>query len=173
MSHLTDKPKTNGVKTAINTALSGAVMQQIKQGRVTMRPRTYFVLLAAASATAVVCASLVTAYLTSMLFFWWRIQTAGTMAWGARARLSQAIDSFPWWMLLLSIVLVALAVWLVKKQGRLYRHKTRTIVFTVLIASILLGSVLSMFNVGSSHGPGQRGTMTNQQRGPGWLRNHR
>ena len=173
MSRITDKPKTNGVKKAKAVSLSGAVMQQIEEGRVTMRPRTYFVLLAAASAAAVVSASLVTAYLTSMLFFWWRIQTADTMAWGARAHLSSAAASFPWWMLLLSIGLIALAVWLVKKQGRLYRHKTSTIVLGIILASILLGSVLSTFNIGASHTPGQRGNINSSQRGPGWQRNNR
>jgi hypothetical protein len=84
-----------------------------------------------------------------------RIQTANTMAWGAREHLSEAIASFPWWALIVSLMLLVAAILLVRRQGRMYRHKTRTIALAIVSCSLLLGLGLSSLNIGQSHTPGQ------------------
>ena len=61
------------------------------------------------------------------------------MAWGARAKLSAAIDSFPWGVLVLAIAMLVLAVWLVKKQGTIYRYKTWMVVAAIVMMSLLVG----------------------------------
>lgn len=121
------------------TDISQSVMEQIKHGKVSMRPRVYFTLLTILSVATVVLASIVIAYLTNIISFWWRVQSAETMAWGARANLSVAIDSFPWGVLVLAIAMLVLAVWLVKKQGTMYRYKTWMVVVAIVAISLLVG----------------------------------
>lgn len=121
------------------TDISRSVMEQIKHGDVSMRPRVYFVLLTILSVVTVILASTVIAYLMNIVSFWWRVQSAETMAWGARAHLAAAIDSFPWAVLLIAIAMLVLAVWLVKKQGTIYRYKTWMVVVAIVMMSLLVG----------------------------------
>lgn len=146
------------------------VMDQIKGGKVQMKPRAYYVSLGLVSAAAVVLAGVALAYLSSVVFFWLRVVTADTMAWGARSRLSESISSFPWWALLLAALLVALAVYLVRRHGRLYRIKTGWLVVAIVVASMLVGLGLSLLNVGQTH-PRNQPNNRGQRMGPGWQRN--
>ncbi len=147
------------MKKSSSGSVSASIMKQIKSGEVKMKPRVYHTLLYAVSIGAIIAAGVTVAYLSSIVFFWIRIQTAGTMAWGARSNLSELVNSFPWWTIPLSVMLVALAVWLVRGHGRLYRHKISTLVAVIVAGSLLLGMILSAFGVGN-HTP-------NQTPGPG------
>lgn len=129
-------------------SISEKVMHDISSGTVTMRPRTYFSLLSALSASVVLAAGLIIAYATSIMYFWLRIVSSDTMAYGARSRLSDALASFPWWLLALAVLLGVAAVWLVRQQGRLYKQKTSTVALLLVAGSLLLGVVFASFNVG-------------------------
>ena len=153
------------MKKQVTKSVSESVMDQIKSGRVHMRPRVYFTLLGLVASGAVVLAGVTTAYLSSIVFFWFRILTADTMAFGARAKLSESIASFPWWALVLAVLLVIVAVVLVRKQGHMYKHKTSLIVLSIVASSLLLGLVISLFSNGSSHEPNQ---LNKPNQGPGW-----
>jgi cytochrome bd-type quinol oxidase subunit 2 len=147
-------------------SIKSSVMSQIKSGEVRMRPRLYYAALASLSIGAVLLTGVVLAYLSSIMFYWVRIQTATTRARGARANLEAALASFPWWILLLALLLVISAVYLVKRHGRMYRHRTSTVFLIILLCSMLLGLGLSQFDIGKSHGPNRQNQP--HQRGPGW-----
>lgn len=149
------------------TDISQSVMAQIKSGRVRMKPRVYYSLLGVVSAVAIILAGISVAYLSSIFFYWLRIQTADTMAWGARANLSQSIAEFPWWVLLAATALLALAVMLVRRHGQMYRHKTSTIALILVACSLLLGLGLSYLNVGASHTP-KRVDSSERMQGQRW-----
>lgn len=141
------------MKNPTTTDISQSVMAQIKSGTVRMKPRVYYSLLGVVSVLTIVLAGVSVAYLSSILFFWLRIQTADTMAWGARANLSQSIAEFPWWVVIVATVLLVLAIALVRRHGVMYRHKTSTIALILVACSLLLGLGLSYLNVGASHTP--------------------
>lgn len=145
---------------------SNSVMEQIKHGDIKMRPRIYFALMFIASLAGVLLSGVIFAYLLSVVFFWLRIQSADTMAWGARAHLSEAISSFPWWVLPIAILMFALTVWLLRKQGTMYRHKTSTIIFTLLLVSLLAGIGMSYLTIGNRHPGNQRFNNSQIQHGP-------
>lgn len=149
-----------------SSTVSKDVMQRIDNGSVRMRPRVYFVLLAAMSFAAITGAALSLAYGASIVFFWVRIQTAETFAWGARSNLEQSLRSFPWWALVLAVGMLAATVWLVKKHSSLYRYKTSWVVAGIVGVSVVLGVIASQFGVGKNHTPD-----TQQNRAPGWQRN--
>ena len=150
------------------SSISDAVMDQIRQDKVHMKSRSYHMLLGIVSFGSVVLAGIALAYLFNIIFLWFRVLGADTMAYGARANLGESVASFPWWALVLAALLLAVAVLLVRQQGRVYRHKTVTIVLIVVACSMLLGSVLTFFDVGRSHTLNQP---NGSSQGPGWQRN--
>lgn len=158
------------MKNPKKTDISQSVMAQIKSGNVRMKPRMYFGLLGVVSVLTIVLAGVSVAYLSSILFFWFRVQTADGMAWGARANLSQSIAEFPWWALVSATVLLALAVLLVRRHGLMYRHKTSTIALILVACSLLVGLGLSYLNVGESHSPKRFDSSEQRAPGPGWQR---
>ena len=129
-------------------SISDTVMQSIQSGTVTMRPRVYFSLLTVLAVLASVAAGTTIAYLISVLTFWLRIITADTMAYGARSRLSEALATFPWWLLVVAVVLGTAAIMLVRRQGRMYKHRTSTLVLVLVAASLLVGVGFSYLNIG-------------------------
>lgn len=133
--------------------ISASVMKKIKNGEVQMRPRIYYTLLGLASVGAVVLSGIMSAYLFSIIFFWLRVQTADTMAYGARANLANSIDTFPEWALILSLALLATAIILAHRYRRIYKHKVSTVAVVVISCSLILGLVLSLFGIGKSNTP--------------------
>ena len=161
------------MKKQIPTDIKTSVMDQIKNGKVHMRPRSYYALLGLTSMSAILLAGIATAYLSSIVFFWFRILVADTMAYGARANLSELIASFPWWVVVLALLFLMIAIALVRKQGRMYKHKTSTIIFTIVICSLLLGLGISFLDIGDSHIPNPRKKI-DQSQGQirGWQQNN-
>jgi len=149
------------------TDTTNAVMDRIKQGDVTMRPKLYFALLIAIASFAAATAGIVLAYLVSILYFWQRILASGTMAYGARSRLAEAIDTFPWWLAILAVLLTVGALWLARRQSRLYKYRTSLLLALLLAASLLLGIVFVQFNIGQ---PYAEHRMQSGQHGPMWQR---
>ena len=154
--------------TTTSSPIGRSVMDQIKSGKVHMKPRAYYWLLSLVTISAVVLAGITMTYLSSIVFFWLRVVTADTMAYGARANLNDAITSFPWWALVAAAVMLYVAVSLVRKQGRMYKHKTSSIVAVIVAGAIVLGFVLSLLNIGNSHTPN---TFNKPTPGQGWQRN--
>ena len=150
------------------SSISKDVMSQIKHGKVRMKPKLYHVLLGITTIGSVIATGFTIAYLSSIMFFWVRVQTAGTMAWGARANLEESIASFPWWALLLAVILLVVAIYLVRDQGRLYKHKAGTIAVVIVMSSIILGLIFSMFDIGKNHVPNTRPNF--DPPGQGWQR---
>ena len=147
-----------------NVTLSTQVMAQIRSGRVRMKPHWHYTLLAVVVTGSVVAASIVSAYLISIVFFWVRIQTADTIAWGARAKLNETLDSFPWYLLGVAMLLIAAVVWLVRRQGNMYKYKTSTTALMIASIFVVLGLAVSYVDIGMTHEPLQK---TNQQRDSG------
>ncbi len=152
-------------KQTLKTDINASVMKRIRSGKVRMKPRSYYSLLGAVATGTVLMSGLTLAYLSSIVFFWLKIQTAETMAYGARMRLSDAIASFPWWALALALLLLATSVLLVRHQGQMYKHKISTIILAIITSSVLLGFIFSLFDIGKPATPNQPGL-----HGQGWQR---
>lgn len=147
------------------------VMDQIKNGQVRMKPRSYYTLLSLASVGAATLASVAIAYLFSIIFFWFRILAADTMAYGARANLNELIASFPWWVVVLALLFLTIAVILVRKHGRMYKHRISTILLIIITSSLLVGLGLSFLSIGNSHTPNSL-NRPGQGQGRGWQQNY-
>ena len=141
-----------------------AVLDQIKSGEIHMRPRRYFMTVSIVGAIIGVIVGVLTTYLSSIIFFWMRIQSASTPAYGARSNLQQAIDAFPWWLAIVLVVALAALVLFVKRFGALYRRKTGLLILVLLAVSLMFGLVLSNADMQQSNRAGN-GTMQIQNNG--------
>lgn len=146
--------------------MSDSVMNQIKKGDVHMRPRFYFAALSIISIVGIILLGLVTSYMVSIVFFWFRIETSNTMAWGARANLQDTLSTFPWWAIPALLVVLVLLAWIIRKQGTMYRHKFSTVIVAVILVSLIFGLTMSSLGIGSNPGNGQRDS-SGVPRGPG------
>ena len=151
--------------------IKASVMDQIRNGQVRMKPRSYYTLLSIASVGAATLASVAIAYLFSIVFFWFRILAADTMAYGARANLNELITSFPWWVVVLALLFLTIAVILVRKHGRMYKHRISTIILIIITSSLLVGLGLSFLSIGNSHTPNSL-NRPGQGQGRGWQQNY-
>ena len=133
------------------STIASKVMKDIRYGHVSMRPKHFFWLLGLTSVFGIGLAGLSATYAWSILFFWLRIQTASGMAWGARSRLSEATATFPWWALVLSLLLLAITIKLLRGHGQLYRIRTATLVLLVTTATLFLGFLLSYVTIWQLH----------------------
>lgn len=153
-----------------NQSISEDVMQKIKQGDVQMKPRQYFTLLSIVVTMAVLLAGLAVSYLSSIIFFWIRIESSSRMAYGARRNLSEAIAEFPWWAVFVAVGLVILAVILVRKHGTMYRHKASTVTVAIVLLSLFIGFIMYTVGIGEI-GNSQHGNQDGGRRGQGRQQN--
>jgi glucan phosphoethanolaminetransferase (alkaline phosphatase superfamily) len=143
------------------------VLDRIKKGEVQMKPSIYFTLLSVASLIASLVAGLAMAYLSSIVFFWFRIINASGNAYGIKNNFSQAVSSFPWWTILVFVVATILIIFIMRRFGTTYRHKTRNIALIIIVISIIAGFALSSLGVGDINHPTQN-QQNSQPRGPWW-----
>lgn len=155
------------MKNRAKSALKDTVMQQIKTGKVSMRPKAHFIALAVVSFGAALLAGITTAYLFSIALLWIRIQSSDTMAWGARYNLAESIASFPWWIAIASVLFLVIAIFLVRKHSHLYKYRISELILVIVLASFILGMAFSLFDIGRPHTPagtGERGFGPNKMR---------
>lgn len=150
--------------------ISEDVLLKIKQGDIQMRPKLYYTLLSVVSAVAVLLAGLTVSYLISVAIFWFRIETASTMAYGARRNLSESLAAFPWWIVVVAAVLLIVAVVLVRKHGRMYRHKPHQIALAIIVIATVVGLIFYGVGIGGL-GRTHSGGPAPGTRGPGYLQN--
>lgn len=136
--------------------IKSSVMSQIDSGVINMKPRIYFTLLWLIGILASVGAGILFAYILNMLAFVVRIQFSQTPSYGARQNLENAIETFPWWALILLIILIIISFYLMRKYSRAYRYKFSLIVVVFLALSVLLGIAMSYLSIGHSQGQGGR-----------------
>jgi cytochrome bd-type quinol oxidase subunit 2 len=136
-----------------SSSIQRSVMRQISSGRVHMHSRLYFSLITVAAVGAGVAGGILFAYVVDIATYIIRIQASATPAYGARSNLADSLASFPWWALLLAVACITLAVWLMRRYGRAYRH-TPAIVAIFLLVSVVLGVGFSFTDLGG-HDEGQ------------------
>lgn len=130
------------------SAIQRTVLKEITSGKVRMRPRIFFSLLLLVGGAATLAAGIVAAYLTSMSVFLLRISTASTPAYGARRNLTESFAHFPWWAVAVSLALFTIGIIVLRKYGRMYRVRARSLALLFLAATLLLGLLFFSFNIG-------------------------
>ncbi len=149
-------------------------MKQILSGRVSMKPRWYFVVGSLALIIGIGASIIASVFLVSIVAF--SLRTHGPM--GA-VRFQQLISSFPWWAPLLAVLGIASGVWFLKQYDVSYKKNFTMIILSLIAAVVLAGWLMDatgMTTFWSRQGPMQRlyqqenTQNTTHPRGEGWGR---
>src|SRR3989344_6157529 len=110
------------------------VMSQIKQGRLKMRPRIYFVIGSILTLTGRIISILTSIFLVGLIRFSLR-----SHGWAGEYRLEQLISSFPWWLSGLAILSLILGIWLLRRYDLSYKIDFKLMVLGFIIGIIMAG----------------------------------
>lgn len=144
--------------------ISEKVLKRIKTGEVSMRPAIYFSLLSVSIIITSILAGVVMSYLSSILFFWTKIIISDSKSYGLHRNLNEIISTFPWWTIILFVILLVFIIFLIRRYGNLYRQKSEHILIIILSATLIIGFVMSNFNIGRLNHSGRN----NNQEIPRW-----
>lgn len=126
-----------------NNSIRDKVLEKIKSGHVTMRPKWYFVLLAALIVTGIAGAILTLLYFASFTVFSLR-QTGALFIplFGPRGWLI-FLSSFPWILLAIVVLCAVLLELLIRHYSWSFRHSILTRTIGILLLAVLGGVLIS------------------------------
>lgn len=125
------------------------VMRQIQSGKITMRPRWHFALLAALGVAVAITTAVLAIFLTNLVVFKLRLASSDRPMYGLRANLHYFTSHFPWLALLCGIVSISLLLWIIRKFDFSY-HLGRWLLVAVVIVSLTAGTTVAFTNINNS-----------------------
>ncbi|MEI6851059.1 MAG: hypothetical protein WCK26_03780 [Candidatus Saccharibacteria bacterium] len=153
------------------------VMDKIKNGEAHMRPQSYYIFVGLLGVLSVIVLGFISAYFVSVASLWVRIQAAQGPAYGAKQNLFNMMGTFPWWALLLGVLILVCMILLVKKVGIMYKvrllYLIPSIVFLVVVVGFLFSysSLPNMFNGHKQNIRCNNGNLDCKPLGLGYIRN--
>ncbi len=120
------------------------VMKLIKEGKIKMRPRWYFVLGSFLGFLGLVGASLTALFLLNLLIFYFRAK-GPFVEW----RIRFLLDNFPWWIPVLAGVFIFLSIMFLKKYEFSYKKNFLLITLAFVTALFVGAYLLDVFGLNS------------------------
>ncbi len=130
------------------------VMEQIREGKVTMHSKMYFILGSVFLFGGLIALFILSVFLINIAFF--VLKSHGPMG---QYRLELLISSFPWWAPLLSVLGIVLGVWILKKYDFSYKKNFILLVILFIGAIVFAGwliDVTGVDNIWFKRGPMQK-----------------
>lgn len=148
-------PKNKIRKTAKSTKtnIEKEVMAKIAKNQITMKPKWYFIAGSLLMIVGLVGLSVVTVFLTNLTLFLLRKHGPGV------GRLQMMLETFPWWVPLLTIIGMVSGIWLLKKYDFSYKKNFLLILLAFVVSIILSGWLIDSFGfneIWSRRGPMKR-----------------
>lgn len=112
-------------------------MKQIKENKISMRPRSYFIFGSLITFTGLVACIVSSIFLVSIISF--LLRKHGPMG---DFRLSLMINSFPWWIPILAIVCLIFGIFFLLKYNFSYKTNYLFIIIGFIIAIIIAGWII-------------------------------
>ncbi|KKP72235.1 MAG: hypothetical protein UR68_C0019G0005 [Candidatus Roizmanbacteria bacterium GW2011_GWA2_35_19] len=107
-------------------------MKKIKEDKIEMKPKIYFVL-----GSLITFVSLIFSFISSVFFLnliKFILRSHGPMG---KIRFEQLLSSFPWWAPLMAIIGLIVGIWLLKKYDFSYKNNFVVITIGFLVAVII------------------------------------
>lgn len=117
-------------------------MEQIKSGKVKMKPRWYFILGSISIIIGLVGLTIASVFLMGLISF--SLRTHGPM--GA-IRFEQMLNNFPWWAVGLAAAGICSGIWTLKKYDFSYKKNFPLIVIGFILSIIIAGWILDTMGV--------------------------
>lgn len=109
-------------------------MKQILNGRVSMKPRWYFIVGSLSLIIGLVGSVIASIFLVSIIAF--SLRTHGPMG---TVRFQQLISSFPWWAPFLTLLGLGSGIWFLKQYDFSYKKNFPLIILSLISAVLLAG----------------------------------
>ncbi len=142
--------------------IKDSIMDQIKNDKVKMKPRIYFVLGSILAFIGLVSSFVISIFLIGLIRF--SLRSHGPM--GAY-RFESMLSSFPWWAPILAVIGLVLGIWLMRRYDFSFKVDFKSLVIGILLAVIVGGVVVDMLGFNDAlvrRGP-MRGMMKEMMRG--------
>ncbi len=114
------------------------VMSLIKQGRIKMRPKWYFILGSLAMISSLAGLIIISVFLISVVSF--SLRTHGPL--GAM-RFEQLISAFPWEAVMIAVIGIGLGIWIMQKYDFSYKKNFLLIIISFVSAVLLAGWLIN------------------------------
>lgn len=115
-------------------------MQQIRSGKVSMKPKIYFIFGSLMLFAGLVASVVTSVFLINLTLF--SLRAHGPMG---RLRLDQMIDTFPWWAPLLAAAGIILGIWLTKKYDFSYKIGMFWIISALILIIVSSAFIINFF----------------------------
>lgn len=162
----------------VHKSVEETVMEKIRSGKVSMKPRWYFIAGSLLMSLGVLGISIGAIFLTNISIF--LLRQHGPMGeW----KLQLMLNSFPWWIPILAVIGIVIGIILLKRYDFSYKRNFRIIMLffiTLVILSALLIDILGLndtwfrqgpmrgfyqsIETNESHSPLRKGKMQNSKR---------
>jgi hypothetical protein len=119
--------------------ISDDVMSKIRQGKITMRPKVYFVIGSVFTFAGLVLSILTSVFLIGLLRF--SIRAHGPMG---EYRLEELLSHFSWWGPISALFGLVLGIWLLRRYDFSYKINYKILVVGFVSAIIVAGIVLDL-----------------------------
>lgn len=130
-------PKNKKVSPGKKLNLEKEVMSKVTSGRITMKPKWYFIIGSAFSIAGLAGLSVGSIFLVNIISF--LLRKHGPMG---QWRLETMINSFPWWIPVLTISGIIGGVWLLKKYDFSYKKNFPLIIAGFIVSIIIAGFII-------------------------------
>lgn len=151
------------------------IMDQIREEKIKMRPKAYFVVGSILTFVGLVSSIVVSVFLVGLIRF--SLRSHGPMS---SYRFDQIMSIFPWWALVLAIVGLIVGIWLLRKYDFSFKINLKVMVIAFVLAVLVGGWVIDTIGLNdilARRGP-MRGIMRQymqnniqQLPNPSWVRN--
>jgi ABC-type sulfate transport system permease subunit len=113
------------------------IISQIKTGKIKMKPRWYFFAGSTVMFFSLVGLSMGVIFLINLNIFF--AKKSGPLT---SLRIQTIISTFPWWIPIVAIIGIILAIWLLKKYDFSYKKNSSLIIITFIISILVAGFLL-------------------------------
>jgi len=151
--------------------ITDAVMGDIREGKLKMRPRVYFVVGSVLTFVGLVSSILISVFLVGLLDF--SLRAHGPMG---DYRLDQILSSFPWWAIVVTVMGLVMGIWILLKYDFSYKVNVNFVAIGFILAVLVAGLLIDQLGINDillRQGPGPMRELYEQydgdtMRGPGW-----
>lgn len=152
-------------------------MKQILTGRVTMKPKWYFVVGSISMILGFIGSTIASVFLVSIIAF--SLRSHGPMG---SIRFAQLVSNFPWWAPFLALLGLGSGIWFLKQNDFSYKKNFKILVAIFIFTIILSGWLMDALGVSASWsrlGPMRRLYQQSEEdgtfpiRGQGWGRQNK
>ena len=122
--------------------ITDTVMDQIKNNKIKMKPKIYFIIGSVLTFIGLVSSLIVSTFLFGLIRF--SLRTHGPMG---EYRLDQIMSDFPWLTIVFAIVGLILGVWLIRQYDFSYKTKPWLIIISFILAVIVAGWTIDAIGI--------------------------